>query len=214
MQRSAYGIGDPDACFEDVCLSYCCTCCAVNQMYQSAYAFGNPSTDGGANFNTGKFSPGAASNNACGACCCAFWCTPCMVGTVMNESIGMPWMLACCCVNPFTARNFERYQYRIAPVSGNDCMEECFWPYAMYFCGAACANFIPCLWCMICAGYIAVTMEMQGEAKMRTGGQNKKYLLGFTPAPAGAAVVMAPMYGQPQPQYGQPQPQYGQPQFN
>jgi len=57
LMRSAYGIPSyNNECNDDCVIPVCCTCCAVNQMYQTAMAKGNPSTDGGSTFNLKPFS--------------------------------------------------------------------------------------------------------------------------------------------------------------
>jgi len=56
LMRSAYGIPSDNECVDDCVIPVCCTCCAVNQMYQTAMAKGNPSTDGGSTFNLKPFS--------------------------------------------------------------------------------------------------------------------------------------------------------------
>jgi hypothetical protein len=56
LMRSAYGIPSESVCVDDCVIPICFTCCAVNQMYQTAMAKGNPSTDGGSRFNLKQFS--------------------------------------------------------------------------------------------------------------------------------------------------------------
>ena len=56
LMRSAYGIPSESECVDDCVIPICCTCCAVNQMYQTAITKGNPSTDGGSAFNVKQFS--------------------------------------------------------------------------------------------------------------------------------------------------------------
>jgi hypothetical protein len=56
LMRSAYGIPSDNECVDDFLIPVCCTCCAVNQMYQTAMTKGNPSTDGGSTFNLKAFS--------------------------------------------------------------------------------------------------------------------------------------------------------------
>jgi len=56
LMRSAYGIPSESECVDDCVIPICCTCCAVNQMYQTAMTKGNPSTDGGSAFNVKQFS--------------------------------------------------------------------------------------------------------------------------------------------------------------
>jgi len=56
LMRSAYGIPSDNECVDDYVIPTCCTCCVVNQMYQTAMVKGNPSTDGGSRFNLKAFS--------------------------------------------------------------------------------------------------------------------------------------------------------------
>ena len=56
LMRSAYGIPSDNECVDDCMIPTCCTCCAVNQMYQTAMIRENPSTDGGSRFNLKAFS--------------------------------------------------------------------------------------------------------------------------------------------------------------
>jgi len=55
LMRSAW-IASDNECVYDCVIPVSCTCCVVNQMYQTAITRGNPSTDGGSRFNTQPFS--------------------------------------------------------------------------------------------------------------------------------------------------------------
>lgn len=182
LVRSAYGIGDvSDPCGWEDCICACfCPCCTVNQLYQTTVAKGNPTTDGGAAFNVNNFSPNSSACDCC-MCCYAFFCLPCSVGTIVNDSVGMPWFIGCCCMNIFSARNVLRYQYRIRRLTGDsDCLEECFWPCLTYVAAWAIAWIVPCIGCAICAGLTAISTGLQEEAKAKGSGSNKKYLKGYT----------------------------------
>lgn len=199
LVRSAYNIGDLTSCFDDCVLSLCCPCCVVNQLYQTTSTYGNPTSNGGSVFNTSPMSAIQSDNNdsLCGRCLCAFFCSPCSIAKILEQSIGMPYMLACCCVNPFVARNFMRYQYRIKPISGSDLMDECFWPVVTYWCGSALSSFVPCVWCFVCGAYVALNMEMQNEASLRKSGETRRYLVGYNPDAHNAGVSVNPNYVKP-----------------
>lgn len=108
MVRSAYGIGGKDEFLEDCMVSTFCYCCVVNQLYQTVIAVGNPTNDGGHKFNRSEMKRVDMDGVLCRSCC-AFCCGPCTVGTMLNMSIGMPFLLGCSCVNFYAARNLIRY---------------------------------------------------------------------------------------------------------
>eukprot|EP01036_Dinobryon_divergens_P030878 gene30878-40188_t len=165
MVRSAYGIGDLSSCAGDCLLPIFCTCCVVNQLYQTTSRLGNPTTDGGKAFNTNDM-----------------------------LSVGMPWIMGCCCFNLFNARNVLRYQYRLRSHNGSDCVEECLIPYMVYYLLGSLATMVacfipccyPCLFVPFCGAVVATDMAMLQEAEIKKGGENKSYLKGYSPAPAAA----------------------------
>lgn len=192
MVRSAYGIGDPSSCAGDCLLPICCTCCVVNQLYQTTSRLGNPTTDGGKAFNTQEMLVAQCDFSSC---MYAFFCMPCSIGTILQNSVGMPWLMGCCCFNLFSARNVLRYQYRLKARNGTDCMEECFIPYMFYCLLGTCANVVatfcpclyPCVFIPFCGAVVATDMAMLREAEMKKGGENKSYLKGYSPAPAASS---------------------------
>ena len=184
MVRTAYDIGNPSDCFMDCFLSTFCTCCVVNQLYQTTSAKGNPTTDGGAQFNTQSFT---ATPCNCLGCLYATFCMPCSIGTFLQDSVGMPFLLGCCCFNLFNARNVVRYQYRIKPNinTTSDCVEECLIPWAVYTCGnfivsCFCPCFNICLFPFFCGAVVLIDMELLSESSIRKGGQNQAYLRGYS----------------------------------
>lgn len=180
MVRSSYGIGDQSNYCDDIIISCCCPCCVVNQLYQTTSSKGNPSTDGGARFNTHSMSAvgtGADFQRLLVTCLC-FQCT---VANNMNSTFGMPHVMGCCCTSFCLARNFIRYQFRLKPVTGDDCLEECGIPYAVYCCGSACANAIPCLWCILYGMFVLFNSQLSREVQSRLPLVDTRYLVGYQP---------------------------------
>lgn len=179
MARTAYGIGDGNDFMGDCVLSICCSCCVTNQLYQTTAARGNPTTDGGAQFNRNPMSPRGCD---CGMCLYTCFCMPCSVGTVLDMSVGMPFLLGCCCMNVFSARNIIRYHYRLKGKGGSDCVEECVLPYVIYVGLMLLSSFIPCahygVWVML----VAVNMSSFNEARAKGSGINRAYLRGYNAA--------------------------------
>mmetsp|Transcript_9388 Transcript_9388/g.12999 ORF Transcript_9388/g.12999 Transcript_9388/m.12999 type:complete len:313 (+) Transcript_9388:86-1024(+) len=196
MARTAYGIGDGNDFVEDCALSLFCPCCVTNQLYQTTAVKGNPTTDGGAQFNTNPMSPGGCD---CGMCLYTCFCMPCSVGTVMDMTVGMPFLLGCCCMNVFSARNVIRYHYRLKGSTNSDCREECFVPYATYVCLLAASFCIPCAQYGIWAMLVAVNMALFNEAKAKGPGHSKAYLRGYNPGFSQLGPQVAVNYVQQQP---------------
>ena len=101
----------------------------------------------------------------------------------MSDSIGMPFLLGCCCVNVFLARNIVRYHYRIKPIdkypSFTDSFSECVLPWSSFFFTQTFPIFKICQ----CAAYIAVGIQLQKEVKGRKGDQkgNQSYMTSYHP---------------------------------
>ena len=188
MVRSAYNIGDSDRCFDDCVLSILCPCCVVNQLYHTTVANKNPTLDGGYYSNNIPMStieqPNDSCCNACSRGLCALFCFPCTVGTMMQDSLGMPYCMGCCCVGFFPARNFIRYQFRLKSSSGkSDTSEECFWPCLIYGLGSIVATVLPCVWGALCVGLIGLNVQLQKEVESRvTPTGHKGYLVGYHPS--------------------------------
>jgi Cys-rich protein (TIGR01571 family) len=110
LVRSAYGIGDLSeiGAFQDCLLSNFCCCCVTNQILQTTFIKGNPTHDGGAEYNHNLFIPN--NNIEFGAYCYSLFCLPCSVGEILSKSIGMPFLMGCLCMNICNARNLVRYQ--------------------------------------------------------------------------------------------------------
>jgi len=109
--RSAYGIeGRPR---DDLINGIFCPCCSANQIYQTSKKYGNPTSNGGRPYNTDIFR-GDVKRNWINNCLLSTFCNPCSIGLVLQQAISMPFWMGCLFVNSFEARNFVRYQYRIA----------------------------------------------------------------------------------------------------
>lgn len=146
LVRSSYSIGNAETYLEDTVLSWCCSCCVINQLYQTTRFYGNPTTDGGAAFNANPMSIDSYNENywqefAMAMCCGRYvraellngWCISLQAESVLvnllsivfitTEAIGMPFWLGFCNIAPCLARNLLRYQYRLMPESDNDVIE-------------------------------------------------------------------------------------------
>jgi len=199
LMRSAYGIPSDNECVDDCMIPTCCTCCAVNQMYQTAMIRENPSTDGGSRFNLKAFSH-ESTQYSCNECMYSMCCSPCAIGTTLSNTVGMPFFMGCCCVSLCGARNIVRYQYRIG---GDECFDDYCLPSlldsAANFALACCCLFsriyIPygCLICSpICfatiAGvhsyFVAVIMKIlkESEVQLRARGGVPGFYLSSPPA--------------------------------
>lgn len=120
--RTAYGIeGRP---FDDLISAICFPCCSVNQLYQTSKRNGNPTSNGGRPYNTDVFR-GDLRQNFLFNCLLSTFCTPCSRGWVLQQSIGMPFWMGCCCVDTYEARNIVRYQYRIAGEDNYELIAPC-----------------------------------------------------------------------------------------
>eukprot|EP01036_Dinobryon_divergens_P033024 gene33024-42723_t len=188
--RSAYGIGDTTSFWEDCILCILCPCCSTNQLYQTTTTKGNPTTDGGSRFNTASFSSNARCT--CFPCLYTCCCMCCVVGDTLQTAYGMPWLLGCCCVNPFFARNTIRYHYRLKTTTdSNECIEECAIPYIFYCCVNLVASAIPILSPIAYCQWIAlvmIVMNMQEEVSIKSLvdvegdriARRKAYLVGYS----------------------------------
>jgi hypothetical protein len=192
MTRSVYGIGSTENCLSDVLLSYLCTPCTVNQMYQTVFTHDNPVPQTGYSHNrrspTIHPSPNYL-NNICKVMCCM----PCLTGELLEESMGMPWQLGCCFSNLCMARNLIRYQYRIKPV-GEECLDECFMPSCVNSCASLClfpclpfavCPCLPCAWCVYAnlpwtfGAYVTFYDFTKSENDRRAPHLGKGYLIGY-----------------------------------
>jgi hypothetical protein len=85
---------------------------------------------------------------------------------MMEQTMSMPWLLGCCCVNLCTARNLLRYQHRIR---GNDLIEECGVPTALKCLGDLTQGIFPFVWCLIYGIFVTATMQQLQEVETRRG---------------------------------------------
>jgi hypothetical protein len=182
MVRSAYGIGDASSCGDDCMYSTCCSCCVANQVYQTTKAYGHVSpTDAGPLFNQTEFNNNFSSGNgALMRCLGAFFCTQCMMGQVMERSIGMPFWLGLCWVNPFLGRNLMRYHYRIRPHTNNDFTEECLVPTGVVCLDSVIKPSFPLIDCVFRGVLAAFVMQMAKEAEIRGPAENRQYIAGYS----------------------------------
>lgn len=161
MIRTAYGIhGDAPNDFFNALF---CPCCSANQLYQTAKARGNPTSNGGNHLNVHQFQTKFGSGDA-HSCLYSCFCMPCAVGTMLEDSIGMPWYMGCCCVNVPTARNLIRYQYRIY---GKDTLEECVFPWSMYCFGKCVDRCFPPIWLVLYGLLVPFAMQLLQEVHVR-----------------------------------------------
>jgi len=183
LMRSAYGIPSDNFFVDDFLIPVCCTYCAVNQMYQTAMTKGNPSTDGGSRFNLKAFSH-ESTQYSCNECMYATCCCPCAIGTTLSNTVGMPFLMGCCCVGLCGARNLVRYQYRIG---GDECFDDFCFP-AMISGAASCLAScgIICLPCVLgfFSYFVAVIMKIlkESEVQLKARGGVPGFYLSSPPA--------------------------------
>eukprot|EP01038_Epipyxis_sp_PR26KG_P009547 gene9547-12858_t len=176
LVRTAYGIPG-DAC-NDCLVTTFCSCCVANQLFQTSYKRGNPvKNSGGYHNNTGEMQ--TTTPCTCSACCYSCWCFPCATGNALEKSIGMPFFFGCCCVNPCTASQLVRYQYRI---KGSDIGADLIFPYVLYSIGSALGGFtfglaLPFLLIPYTVNKVAGTLA---ESESRGGGEAQRYLAGYS----------------------------------
>eukprot|EP01038_Epipyxis_sp_PR26KG_P015896 gene15896-21557_t len=177
LVRTAYGIPG-DAC-NDCLVSTFCSCCAANQLFQTSYKRGNPvRSNGGYHYNTGIWQ--TSTPCSCILCCYSLWCFPCAVGRAMEISVGMPYLLGCCCVSPCAASQLIRYQYRI---QGSDIGADLIFPLILYSIG----NLLIPLTSGVSLPLILIPYTVNkvtgvlAEAEARGGGESQRYLAGYSP---------------------------------
>eukprot|EP01036_Dinobryon_divergens_P023947 gene23947-32346_t len=128
-------------------------------------------------------------NADCTCCGCIYFflCMQCSIGNILKKSVGMPWMLGCCCFNLFNAHNIFRYQYRLRNRVdySTDCRAECCRPIFMFGAGG-----LPCINCVI-EELIPLHTSMLREVTLKKGGENQSYLKGYTPWPTAPEVHIA-----------------------
>lgn len=128
LVRTGYGISG--SAQWDCCTSALCSCCVINQMYQTVQQKGKIKVDHvGPDFNKNKRT-GLQRRSCVGvlydlAYTCV--CLPCATGYLL-ESSGIPCWFGACCVSPIAAVNIHRYRRRLEGNCGGECMEDCFFP--------------------------------------------------------------------------------------
>ena len=177
MIRTAYGLRG--GAVDDTIKSIVFPCCSVNQLYQTTKSYGNPAKFGGKLYNQELFRGDIRKKDMAYNCFLATCCNPCAVGSAMETSMGMPWLMGCACVNPFLARNLMRYHWRM---KGDDALE----------------MLTPLLCCTVDQvvfldpygiislygiGSLIVTMQLLAEVDIRGGDsamEAKRYLTGYS----------------------------------
>jgi hypothetical protein len=95
----------------------------------------------------------------------------------MEEAMGMPFWMGCCCMYPCAARNAMRYHYRIRNDEGECCEDGCV-PFAV-------VTFTHCLppvsqW-LVAVYWTIFVMQMLAESKARARpNQPPRYIAGYT----------------------------------
>lgn len=161
ITRSAYDI--PGNVTDDLIYGMFLPCCTINQVLQTTRQYRRPYPGSGKEANGLPFS--SQNNKECFAdCIYSTFCLPCAIGTTLNTSTGMPFLMGCLCSNYCIARNIVRYQYRL---QGNDCWDDCATPYAVCVGGCIVSFFCPCAEFIICPYMVSMVMMMLGTAKER-----------------------------------------------
>ena len=143
-------------------------------MIQSTLKRKNPTTDGGSKYNLNQFQATGATNVGC-FCCYAFFCRRCLVGDLLQKSVGMSWLMGCCLGDLYLARNIIRYHYRIRPLTGSECSDECFTPCCIDRCLKCC---IPCFGLVKCMAEATLLAQMKEHIdKVEEGRESKLTLL-------------------------------------
>lgn len=166
--RSAYNI--PGNAWEDCIAGVFCPCCTVNQVLQTTQQFGRPNGTVGPEHNYHMFHA-ISNDDFCGHCLYASFCLPCAIGTSLQQSMDMPFILGCFCANFCIARNLLRYHYRL---KGDDCLEDCLAPYGLFAMTYCISPMIPCFACCTYPYFVSMVMLMTNEAQRR--GNTGSYL--------------------------------------
>ena len=178
MIRTAYGIqGSPE---EDCFLVWCCYCCSVNQMLQTTNALGDPFGPApGMHLERPDIylSNSGPLNCQCDDlfnCCYSCFCFNCAVGSALEESVGMPCWMGCCCTNFCAARNIQRLHYRIG---GADCCDDGCIPLVAYLSLA-----VPPVSIVGFIYLINFAMDLLKEGRLRDRpNKNPRYIAGYKP---------------------------------
>lgn len=134
LVRTGYGIAG--SAQWDCCTGLCCSCCVINQMYQTVQQKGKIRVENvGPDFNKNKRT-GLQRRSCFGVLYDLTYtclCLPCATGYLL-ESSGMPCWFGACCVSPLSAVNIHRYRRRLEGNCGGECLEDCCFP---ALCGAS-----------------------------------------------------------------------------
>jgi len=190
MIRTAYGI--QGSAEEDLCVVWCCSCCAINQMLQTTNALGDPfGAAPGVHLERPDIYLGHSGDLNCQCddilnCCYSCWCFHCAVGSSLEESVGLPCWMGCCCTQFCFARNIQRVHYRIGgtPSACGDCPDtcgDCCWdgciPCMAY--GSLC---IPVVSLVSFVYLVNFAMDMIKEGRLRQRPSARpRYLAGYRP---------------------------------
>jgi hypothetical protein len=158
---------------EDILYSSFCSCCVVNQLYQTIKS-NRIQIDGGQLYNTNNFL--SDNDRNCDECTEGCLLQPCTQGKIMKHAVGMPYVLACCCMNIFTVRSIVRYQYRIKPTFGHDIYDELLVPIGYFF-----GSMLICNPIIGISLQVAYSAQLLREIKLRSVNTNHQYLIGYQP---------------------------------
>jgi len=175
--RTAYGInGSP---IDDCLKSIFCSCCSANQLYQTVKKKGKLD-----DYNTIKYNYFESHQNAslCIDYCKATLLFQCYTAKALEISVGMPYMMGLCCMNPCSGRNAIRYHYRI---DGHDIIEECLLPACLFtLAGASLGCGFPCGLCCVVPPLLETVVKIRAETTYRErsqllGSRERRYIAGF-----------------------------------
>jgi len=175
--RTAYGINGSIS--DDILKSILCSCCSANQLYQTVKKKGRLE-----DFHTIKYNFFESHQSAglCGDYCKAIVCFQCYAAKALEISVGMPYFLGLCCMNPCSARNIIRYHYRI---DGHDIIEECLLPACLFTLASASLSCgFPCGLCCVVPPLLETVVKVKSETAYRErsellGSKEKRYIAGF-----------------------------------
>jgi len=175
--RTAYGInGSPiDDCLKGIF----CPCCSSNQLYQTVKKKGRLD-----DYNTIKYNYFESHQNAslCIDYCKAMVLFQCYTAKALEISVGMPYMMGLCCMNPCSGRNTIRYHYRI---DGHDIIEECLLPSCLFVLASASLGCgFPCGLCCVIPPLLETVVKVKSETSYRErsqllGSKERRYIAGF-----------------------------------
>ena len=175
--RTAYGInGSP---IDDCSKGIFCSCCSANQLYQTVKKKGRLD-----DYNTIKYNYFESHQNAslCIDYCKAMVLFQCYTAKALEISVGMPYLMGFCCMNPCSGRNTIRYHYRI---DGHDIIEECLLPACLFTLASASLGCgFPCGLCCVVPPLLETVVKVKSETTYRErsqllGSKERRYIAGF-----------------------------------